>query len=352
MERRKTEGLSFAVTLILVTLGFFWIILPYYGAVLWAVILAILFHPLYLLLLGRTGNRRNLAAALSLAACICIVVIPGALLLAALAREATWLYNNLSSSSYDIPAGLRGLQDLLPDFVVEALALLGLDDLAEIQQRINAVLGQVAQAVAAQALVIGQSTAQFFVALGVMLYVLFFFFRDGTAIAAAIRRASPLNDHHTMRIFQKFSSAVKATVKGNLTIALIQGGIGGLTFWLLGVKGALLWAAAMTVLSLLPAVGAGLIWAPVAIYLLLTGQILRGLVLIAVGVLIISIIDNLLRPTLVGKDLRLPDYLILLSTLGGLALFGINGFVIGPLIAALFASVWLLFAEEQKGANA
>ena len=141
---------------------------------------------------------------------------------------------------------------------------------------------------------------------------------------------------------------MKATVKGNLTIALVQGTIGGVTFWLLGIGAALLWGALMTFLSLLPAVGAALVWVPVAVYLLMTGAYGRGILLLAVGVLVISTIDNLLRPQLVGKDLRLPDYLILVSTVGGLALFGMNGFVIGPLIAALFVAVWLLFVDEQS----
>ena len=202
--------------------------------------------------------------------------------------------------------------------------------------------------IAAQAVVIGQSTAQFVVGLGIMLYVLFFLFRDGPRIAAVIRRASPLSDSHTRRIFERFASAVKATVKGNLTIALVQGTIGGVTFWLLGIGAALLWGALMTFLSLLPAVGAALVWVPVAVYLLMTGAYGRGILLLAVGVLVISTIDNLLRPQLVGKDLRLPDYLILVSTVGGLALFGMNGFVIGPLIAALFVAVWLLFVDEQN----
>lgn len=348
MQRRTIEALSFVCTVVLVTVAFIWIVLPFYGAVLWAAILAILFHPLYRWLYRSTGERRNLSAALALTACVCIVVIPGALLLAALAREATWLYHTLAAPDYDIPAGLERVRELLPDFVVEALAALGLDDLAEVQQRINTLLGRVAQTVAARAIVLGQSTAQFVIALGVMLYLLFFLFRDGTAIAGIIRRASPLNERHTRRVFEKFASAVKATVKGNISIALIQGTIGGVVFWLLGIKASLLWGAAMAVLSLLPAIGAALIWAPVAGYLLISGDHWRGLALMAAGLLVISTIDNLLRPALVGKDLRLPDYLILISTLGGLALFGMNGFVIGPLVAALFVAVWSLFVDEQK----
>lgn len=196
-------------------------------------------------------------------------------------------------------------------------------------------------------MLIGQGTVQFAVGLGVMLYLLFFLFRDGHTLALAIRRASPLKERYTDQIFRKFASVVKATVKGNVIIAIVQGAIGGITFWLLGLEAALLWGVLMAMLSLLPAVGAALVWAPVAGYLLLSGDYFRGLILIAVGAFVIGLVDNLLRPPLVGKDLRLPDYLILISTVGGISLVGINGFVIGPLIAAMFVAVWSLFNDDQ-----
>lgn len=348
MQRRTIEGISFVATVVLVTLAFLWLLLPYYGALLWATILAILFYPLHRRLLRHTGGRENLAAALSLAACICLAVIPGAILLASLVREASSLYARIGTPGFDIASGLQDFPALLPDFVLDGLAALGMEDLSELQRRVTSFLGRAAQNIAARAVLIGQGTVQFVIGLGIMLYVLFFLFRDGPRIAAVIRRASPLSDSHTRRIFERFASAVKATVKGNLIIALVQGMIGGMIFWLLGIGAALLWGALMTFLSLLPAVGAALVWVPVAVYLLMTGAYGRGALLLVVGMLVISTIDNLLRPQLIGKDLRLPDYVILVSTVGGLALFGMNGFVIGPLIAALFVAVWSLFVKEQS----
>jgi predicted PurR-regulated permease PerM len=123
--------------------------------------------------------------------------------------------------------------------------------------------------------------------------------------------------------------------------------MGGLAFWGLGVQGPLLWAVVMAFLSLLPAVGAALIWAPVALYFLATGAIWKAVFLTAFGVLVIGMIDNVLRPILVGKDIKMPDYLVLISTIGGMAIFGLNGFVIGPVVAALFISLWDLFATQQ-----
>ncbi|PTT78625.1 AI-2E family transporter, partial [Pelomonas sp. HMWF004] len=164
--------------------------------------------------------------------------------------------------------------------------------------------------------------------------------------------AVPLAPDHRQRLAAKFITVIRATVKGNVLVAAAQGALGGLAFWFLGIKGALLWAVLMAFLSLLPAIGAALIWLPVAIYFLVTGALWQGLALTAYGVLVIGLVDNLLRPILVGKDTRMPDYLVLISTLGGMAVFGINGFVIGPVIAAMFMATWDLFATAREEAAA
>jgi predicted PurR-regulated permease PerM len=163
-----------------------------------------------------------------------------------------------------------------------------------------------------------------------------------------VRAAVPLSADRQRALFAKFAVVVRATVKGNIVVALLQGALGGLIFWLLGIHAPLLWGVLMAFLSLLPAVGAGLVWAPVALYFLATGAVWQGVVLIAYGVLVIGLVDNLLRPILVGKDTKMPDYVVLISTLGGIAVFGLNGFVIGPLIAAMFIAAWDLFAASRK----
>lgn len=347
MSTPSVHEVSFIAVVLLVTAAFLWLLLPFYGAVLWAVILAILFNPLQRKLERRLSGRRNLAAMFSLFACICIVVIPGSLILASLAQEATSLYTRISTQQFDLAAILKRFHDALPSFLLDGLSAFNLGTFEEIQTRLTSFLGQAVKVIATRAVSIGQGTAQVFISLGVMLYVLFFLFRDGASLVATIRKASPLSDHHTKRILNKFIAVVKATVKGNVIIAVIQGTIGGIAFWALGVEAALLWGVLMALLSLLPAVGSFLVWGPVAAYLLLSGQYVKGAILVAVGMLVISLVDNLLRPPLVGKGARLPDYVVLVSTLGGIALFGINGFVIGPLIAALFFAVWSLFTDDQ-----
>ncbi|MBC7941481.1 MAG: AI-2E family transporter, partial [Chitinophagaceae bacterium] len=140
----------------------------------------------------------------------------------------------------------------------------------------------------------------------------------------------------------------RATVKGNLVVALVQGVLGGAAMALLGVSGALLLGAIMSFAALLPSVGAALVWAPVALYLLATGAVWKGVVLIVFGTLVIGLIDNILRPLLVGKDTKLPDWLVLITTIGGMALFGISGFVIGPVVAAMFVAVWGLVGKRAQ----
>jgi predicted PurR-regulated permease PerM len=165
----------------------------------------------------------------------------------------------------------------------------------------------------------------------------------------SLRRAIPLAPEHKKELLQKFSTVIRATVKGNLLVAMLQGALGGLAFWFLGVSGALLWAVLMAFLSLLPAIGAGLVWLPVAFYFLVTGALWQGVALIAYGLLVVGLIDNLLRPILVGKDTGMPDYIVMITTVGGMAVFGINGFVLGPAIAAMFIAVWHIYGSTGSG---
>ncbi len=344
MNTSTIQRASFITLVVLVSVAFLVLVLPFYGGILWAVILAILFNPLQRRLTGLFGQRPGLAAIASTLICIFIVVIPVSLLLASLTREASGLVTRLGNREFDPAAMLGQARDMLPRFMLDALAALNLAEFSEIQARLTSFIGQVSQVIAGKALSIGQNTAQVLISLGVMVYLLFFLFRDGPQLVETLRASSPLNRSYTDHLIRQFSSVVSATVKGNVIIAVIQGAIGGLTFWLLGVQAALLWGVLMAVLSLLPAVGAFLVWGPAAASLILAGSYVKGGVLIVVGVFVIGTVDNLLRPPLVGKATRLPDWLVLISTLGGISVIGMNGFVVGPLVAALFLAVWSLFS--------
>lgn len=171
-------------------------------------------------------------------------------------------------------------------------------------------------------------------------------------MAELLAKAVPLGEQREKLLFSKFSEVTRATIKGSLVVAVAQGALGGLIFWILGINGPILWGVVMAVLSLLPVVGSGLVWLPVAVALLVSGEWIKGSVLAAFGVGVIGLVDNLLRPFLVGRDTKLPDYMVLLSTLGGFVVFGFSGFIAGPLVAVLFLTFWDIFAREvscEKG---
>jgi predicted PurR-regulated permease PerM len=334
-DRRVLLMLMFVAT---IALGA--ILLPFYGTILWGAIIALLFAPVYRWLLPRCRRRRTLAALLTLLAVLLIGVLPSALVTAALAREAANLVQGLQSGAIDPARYLLGLFDALPESAKALLERAGMADFETLQRRGVAELAKASQFIATQALGIGQNTFQFVASLFITLYLAFFLVRDGVGLVDVVKRAVPLSAAHSQNLIDTFGTAVQATVRGNLLIAAIQGALGGLAFWFLGLSGAVLWAVAMAFLSLLPSIGAALVWLPVAIWFLLTGGLWQGLALIAWGLLVIGLIDNLLRPVLVGRDTGLPDYLVLISTLGGMAVFGLNGFVLGPVIAAMFIAVW------------
>jgi len=348
MNQFTIQQKFFLLLLTLVTIAFGWILLPYSGAVFWGMVLAILFAPLYRRLLAATRQKPTPAALLTLLSIIVMVILPLSLIGASLVRQAVGVYDMIGSGQIDFGRYFQQIVGVLPDWVVSLLERFELTDLASLEQKLSEGAAQVSQVFARYAINFGRNTFDFLVSLTIMLYLLFFLLRDGQGLANRIKRAVPLSRMYKQRLFDNFTTVIRATVKGNVLVAMAQGALGGLIFWFLDVQAPLLWGVVMAFLSLLPAVGAALVWAPVAVYFLVTGAIWQGVVLIAFGVLVIGLVDNILRPILVGKDTKMPDYLVLLSTLGGMALFGLNGFVIGPVIAALFIAAWEMFASAEE----
>jgi predicted PurR-regulated permease PerM len=336
----RFEDKTFLLLVIAVTLLFAWILSPFFGAILWSVLLAIMFASLYRRLSRAMPRRRNLAAFVTLVIIVVMVLIPLALITASAVNEAANVYARFQSGEIDVSQYQSQFMSALPGWLTELLNRLGLDNLASVRERFSSPLMTAGQHLAGQALNIGQVTAEFVVSLFVMLYLLFFLVRDGDALVGHIKRVTPLPADQLSEILGQVTATIRATIKGDILVALLQGALGGLIFWVLGINAAVLWGAVMAVLSLLPVLGSALVWGPVAIYLLLTGSVVHGIVLLVYGALVISLVDNFLRPVLVGKDIKMPSYVVLISTLGGIAVFGANGFVIGPLVAALFLVTW------------
>ncbi|UFZ06802.1 AI-2E family transporter [Bradyrhizobium ontarionense] len=347
---RSFEDRVLLLLLVAISLTFGWILLPFYGAVLWGVIGAIVFAPLHRRLSRSIHERRGLAAVVVVLLVVLIVILPLSLIAASLAQEASGVYKQLQSGELDIGQYFQRMLDAFPTWVVDLLNRFGLGSLAGMKDKLSAGLLKGSQILAGQALNIGQGTFELFVDLFFMLYLLFFLLRDAETLSKRIRDAIPLRPEQLNALLLKFTVVIRATVKGSLLVALAQGALGGLIFWFLDIPASLLWAVVMAFLSLLPAVGAGLVWFPVALYLLATGSIWQGVVLIAYGALVIGLVDNVLRPILVGQDTKMPDYVVLISTLGGIEVFGLNGFVIGPVIAAMFIAIWDMFSAARREA--
>jgi len=342
--QRKTLLLLLAF----VTIAFIWILIPFYGAIFWAVALGILFTPLQRKLLHKLKGRRNLATFITLTACTLIAILPVIFTTILLVQEVATLYSDVQSGKINVARYVAQLQSSLPHQALEWLDRLGLRSIEGVSDKISKGALEGSQFFATQVFNFGQSTFELVVSFFIMLYLLYFFIRDGQAMVRMIRNAVPMAEQHKRLLQIKLRRVVRASVKGNLAVAVVQGALGGVIFWILGIQSSLFWAVLMMFLSLLPAVGAGIVWAPVAVYFLATGMIWQGVVLALFGVFVIGMVDNVLRPILVGKDTKMPDFLILISTLGGMAIFGLNGFVIGPLIAALFLSSWGLFSGTRR----
>lgn len=345
MSSRSDQRKFFQLLLFVVTVVFAWILLPYFGAVFWGTILAILFQPVQRRLDIRMRGRRNLAALTTLALVLLIVIVPLVFVIGMLTQEISTVATRLRTDLPQLTVALQGLLDRLPAPVHRLMDLGGVQDVGAIQQKLTDGFAQISRSIAVYAINIGQNTFQMVVAFGVMLYLLFFLLRDGTRIGFIVRRSLPLDERHKKQLITQFTTVVRATVKGNIAVALVQGLLGGFIFAVVGVQGAVLAAVVMAFLSLLPAVGAAFVWVPVGAWLLIAGDIWRGVILIAFCGIVVSSVDNVLRPILVGKDTKMPDWVVLISTLGGMSLFGITGFVIGPLIAALFMASWEIYTR-------
>ena len=343
------QSAFFYVILIIASVAFFAIILPFFEPILWAVTLAVLFSPVQRMIYSRLRSRNNLASLMTLFIILFAVIVPTLMLSVAVAREGIALYQSIANGEIDLSVPISWAQNTWPSLIERAESL-GVN-IEEIKQKLSSSALQGSQWAVSHIFTVGQNTLRFAIMFVVMLYLLFFFLRDGKSIIDRIIYTLPIGDESEKFLLGKFAEVSRATIKGTLVVGIVQGAIGGIAFSLLGIESAIFWGVVMILLSILPAIGSALVWAPAAIYLITSGMVLQGFILIAVGVFIIGTIDNILRPILVGRDTKMPDYLILLSTLGGIALIGISGFVLGPVIAAFFLAIWTMFANDYNSEN-
>lgn len=344
--RLLTLESRFFLGLVLLTTGaFLWVVWEFLMPVFWAIVLAVLFRPVFRRWLRLVRGRPSAAALLTTLTVFLVILVPFGLLVAEVTRQAVGLYRRIASGEVNLHAPIDVIERSTPA-LTDLLASYGIE-IEGLRTSIENAAVTASQYIATQALAIGQDMLTFAVFFALMLYFLFFFVRDWERILDGIVRALPLGDERERRLFARFAEVARATMKGTLVVAAVQGMIGGVLFAITGIEAAVFWGVVMAVFSFLPVIGAALVWGPAAILLLATGSIWEGIVLIAGGTLVIGLADNFLRPILVGHETKMPDYLVLLSTLGGLVVFGVSGIVIGPLVAALFLVVWEMMAEER-----
>lgn len=342
----KLETRTFLLFLLIVTIGFLMMLEPFFGAIFWACALAVIFFPIKQKLLKRWPGRRNTASLVTLLLCVVAVILPMIIVVSSVLSEGLGLYDRIQAGEINPALYIEQIQNNYPS-LQKLLTRLGVDTNHLKTDAVNAAMAS-GKSLLQNTLSIGQNAFGFLLNIALMLYITFFMLRDGNKLLDLMMRALPLEDSRERMLFTLFAEVTRATIKGNIVIAVVQGTLGGITLAALGVHGALLWGVLMALASLIPSIGSALVWVPISLYLFAIGETTSALILIGIGAGVIGLIDNILRPVLVGRDTKLPDYLVLLSTLGGIALFGINGFVIGPLVAAVFLAFWGIFIREMN----
>ena len=343
IETHKTaQRVCVALLFVLISALFLRMIWGFLLAVVMAAIFSGLANPLFTRLLRLLGGRKSVAALATLVVVILVVVTPLVLIADIVATEA------LQISETATPMVESFIEEAnQPDASLDWIPFW--DQLEPYREQITIKLGEIAGAVSAFIVnslsSAAQGTMEFFFNIFIMLYSMFFFLMGGREILDQVMRLFPLEATDKALLLDKFVSVSRATIKGTLVIGIVQGGLAGLAFAVVGIKGAVFWGTVMAVLSIIPGIGTALVWVPAVGYLLATGQSVPAIGLLLWCAIVVGTADNVLRPLLVGKDTEMPDLMVMLSTFGGLALFGAIGLVIGPVIAALFLTMWRIYSD-------
>ena len=327
---------AYYLLLALITALFVSIIFNFAAPILWSIVVSIIFYPLYEKLLLMT-NKKSLSSMLSLILILLLVIMPSIAVLGLIGNELINFINSSENYSFEQYFQMIPNESAINQLI--AWSGLSINDLIE---KADDFLISASKMLYQSVSTISANVINFFVSLFIFVYLTFFFLRDGEKILQHCMDAFPMKNEDESYLLDQFQKTTRATIKGTVMVALAQGFLGYLTLLLIGINGALIWGAVMALLSIVPAVGTVLVWLPIALVLFLNGEIMDASLLIFSGVFIIGMIDNLLRPILIGKETKMPDYLILLTTIGGISIFGITGFIVGPIIASLFISIWSL----------
>ncbi len=335
--------------LILISALFVFMVWQFLMPVFLAGIFAALMHPFFRRLLDWFGGRRNLAALVALLLFILVLLIPMAGLFGIVTAQAIkvgqsvtpWVQTQLAQ-----PTALSDLLERIPFY--DRLYPMVEPYKEAIITKAGQVVGVVSKFLIDSISSATLGTVNFLFMLFIFLFAMFYFFNDGKRLLDKMLYYLPLEDQDERRILDRFTSVARATLKGTAVIGLLQGGLAGLAFAAVGIPSAVFWGTLMSLLSILPGIGTALVWVPAAIILVAAGYWIKAVILALFCGLVVGSLDNFLRPRLVGKDTEMHDLMILFSTLGGISMFGLVGFMIGPILAALFVTIWDIYAAAFK----
>jgi predicted PurR-regulated permease PerM len=328
-----------------ISLVFLWMVREFLVALLLAALAAGLLRPIYRRLTKRFSGRRGLAAGITVLLLVLVVLLPLGSFGVLVGLQLVELGEAIQPWARERMSGATSVKQFLESYPSLHFLLPYREQLLEKVSEAGSSAG------AAVVSTITKGASQlfgFFLLAFVLLYATFAFLIGGREILSRILYYLPLPPGDEDRLVSRFLSVARATLKGTVVVGIVQGALGGIGFWVAGIGGTAVWATAMAALSIIPGIGAALIWVPGVIYLFAAGRPAAGLGLLIFCALIVSTVDNFLRPWLVGKDTKMSDLLVLIASLGGIALFGVMGFVIGPIVAALFVTSWEIYGEAFR----
>ena len=327
----------FFALIVILTIAMLYLFQPFFYPIFWAAIIAVMFAPMYKWLLKKI-HHPAITSFVMLSVVLLVLVIPLTVLSTLIVNQSFEMYQTISNR--DISADISSVGKW-----VESTPLMPFVDEATENwpQYIATVSEKVTGAILAWSADLTKNSARFMMMLFLLFYTLYYFFKDGERMLKRLMYLSPLGDKYEQMMFDRFNSVTRATMKSTFIIGGIQGFLAGIMFWVVGVQGALIWGVIMTILSVIPAIVSVIVWLPAGIIMLALGNIWEGVIILTVGTFIISMIDNLLRPPLIGKDVEMHPLLVLFSTLGGIFLFGVSGFVIGPILVSLYLAIMSIY---------
>ncbi len=338
---------QFIRVLLIVAFVFFCVLIKdYIIPLVLAVIFAGLLYPLYSKLLKKFKGKSTLASIVTLILFLLLIVIPFVFLLWEIVEQAAFVSKQIFPILEKQLAHSAEGQPSLPEWFPFKKELEPFRE--QIFDKISELIGGLSSMIVGGLSALTQGTFSFFLNTFVMLYALYYFLVSGTRVLNTAHNYLPLTNKEFDILTNQIASISRATIKGAFFIGIIQGFLVGLGFWVCGIPAFVFWGSVAAVMSIIPSVGTSIVYVPAGLYLLMVGDVGYGIGLLVWGFGVVSSVDNFLRPALVGKDVQMPDVLILVTTLGGIALFGISGIVIGPLIAGLFMSLAAIYRNILK----